>query len=65
MSRRLPTEPVPPNRGNMRIQSVSMEIDLYNRLRVICLAEDRSFSNMISILVRRALKEYDEPKQLP
>ena len=65
MSRRLPTEPAPPNRGNMRIQSVSMEIDLYNRLRVVCLAEDRSFSNMITILVRRALKEYDEPKQLP
>ena len=65
MSRRLPTEPVPPNRGNMRVQSVSMDIHLYNRLRVICLAEDRSFSNMISILVRRALKEYDEPKQLP
>ena len=61
MSRRLPTEPVPPNRGNSRIQSVSMEIDLYNRIREMRLAQDRSFSNMITILVRRALKEYDEP----
>ena len=61
MSRPLPSEPVPANRGNCRIQSISMKIDLYNRIRAMCLEQDRSFSNMITILVRRALKDPDVP----
>ena len=46
----------PRDAPGLRVFSVSMPIAEFNKLRDVALAEDRSVSNMVRILMKRGMK---------